>query len=116
MADEAVKNMRSFARLFPIGQPSAWRYQGLYHWVNGKSTQAHKAWRKSLEQAESLSMPYDLAFAQFEIGRHMTGQSNPATDADRQAHLEEARSIFAELNAASDLARTNAALAVSSNS
>jgi len=113
-ASRAVKNMRSFARLFPIGQPRSWLYQGLYHWLDRKPAKAQKAWQKSLEHAKKLSMPYDQALAHFEIGRHITGQPARANDNKRQAHLTQARDIFSELNAASNLASVEAALAVMS--
>ena len=111
-AGRAVKNMRSFGRLFPIGQPRSWLYQGLYHWLDRKPTKAHKAWQKSLEHAKKLSMPYEQALAHFEMGRHLSERMTPANDDERQAHLIQARDIFTELNAASDLARVEAALAV----
>ena len=69
------------------------------------------AWRKSLEHAKQLSMPFEQALAHFEIGSHLPEQTTPANDNERMAHLTQARDIFTELNAAADLARVEAALA-----
>ena len=110
-AGKVVKNMRSFARLFLIGQPRAWLYQGLYYCLDGKPAKANKAWRKSLEHAKQLSMPFEQALAHFEIGRHLPERTTLASDNERKAHLTLARDIFSELNAATELARVDKALA-----
>ena len=35
-ARQACKNLHSFAKIFPIGKPGAFLYQGLYDWLSGK--------------------------------------------------------------------------------
>jgi len=101
-ARQACKALHGYARVFPIGQPRAWLWQGLYDWLAGQPRKAHKAWRKSLAAAERLEMPYDQGLAHYEIGRHATGL-------ERQEHLARACAIFARLGAAYDLARAEAA-------
>jgi len=101
-ARQACKTLHDFARVFPIGQPRAWLWHGLYEWLAGQPRQAMKAWRKTLAAAERLAMPYDQGLAHYEIGRHATGP-------ERQEHLARARALFAQLGAAYDLARAEAA-------
>jgi DNA-binding SARP family transcriptional activator/predicted ATPase len=104
-ARQACQMMRAFARIFLFGQPCAWLYQGLYHWLEGKSAKAHRAWHKSLVTAGRLAMPYEQGRAHYEIGRHLSF-GNPA----RQEHLTYAMEIFTQLEAADDLSRAEAAL------
>jgi len=95
LADHACTALRSFARLFPIGQPQAWLWKGLRDWLAGKPSRAQAAWQKSLVRAERLEMPYEEGLAHFEIGRHL-----PATDPRRRRHLMRAGEIFSQLGAA----------------
>ena len=101
-AQRACRALQRFARVFPIGQPRAWLWQGMYEWLSGRPTRAHKAWQKSLASAERLKMPYEQGLAQYEMGRHMRG-------ADRQRYLTRASEIFSRIGATYDLARAQAA-------
>lgn len=105
LARQACKNLHSFARIFPIGKPGAFLYQGLYDWLSGKPKKAHKAWQKSLGHARALEMPFDEGLAHYEIARHL-----PPDDAARQAHLEQATTIFTELGTGYDLERAKGLL------
>jgi tetratricopeptide (TPR) repeat protein len=69
-AGQACQALRLYARAFPIGQPRAWLWQGLYEWLSGRPGRAKAAWRKSLAAAERLAMPYEQALALSELGRH----------------------------------------------
>ncbi len=98
------RSLHAFARQFPIGQPSAWQYQGLYDWLDGKPDRARRAWRKSLALARKLEMKYTEGQAHYEIGRHA------AAGPERRFHLERAAEIFGQLGAAYDLALAKSAL------
>ena len=100
LARRACKAMRSYARIFPIGTPARWLFEGLFSWLQGHSTQAMSLWQKSYLAAEQQMMPYFGARAQYEIGRHLN-RGNPL----RQKHLERAGETFQKLNAASEAAR-----------
>lgn len=104
-AKEACKILSQFAHVFPIGQPLAWLWQGLYDWLTGQPAKAHKSWEKSLAVAERLAMPYEQGLAHYEIGRHL-GMEDPA----RRKHLQQAGEIFTRLNAVYDLGRVQRAL------
>jgi len=101
-AQRACRTLQGFARVFPIAQPRAWLWEGLYAWLSGKPARAHKAWRKSLASAERLKMPYEQGLAQYEMGQHTTG-------ADRQRYLTCAGEIFSRIGATYDLGRAQAA-------
>mgnify|MGYP003291721007 CR=1 FL=1 len=91
---------RRYARLYPVGQPRAQLWNGLYAWLQGKRGVARRAWSKSLAYAQRLVMPYEEGLAHYEIGRHLD-PSDPA----RREHLTRACEIFTNLNAAFDLER-----------
>ena len=95
-----------YTRRLPIGQPSAWLWQGLYDWLAGKPSKAHTAWQKGLKTAAKLSMPYEQGLAHSAIGRHL-GADEPA----RQMHLTRACDIFTRLQAAYELGRAQQVLA-----
>jgi predicted ATPase/class 3 adenylate cyclase len=105
LARQACKSLYTYKRVFPIGQPEAWRDQGWYYWLTGKPGKAHKFWRKSLAAAERLGMPYAQALAHYEIGRHLA-----ADDPGRQEHLMRAQEIFNRLDAVYYLSRVETAL------
>jgi len=99
-ATKACKALSSYARVFPIGRPSAARYAGQLAWLKGRTRAAQKLWQKSLRAARSLNMRYDEALATVEIARHL-----PPEDASREGHLQLARTIFQELGASADMAQ-----------
>jgi hypothetical protein len=102
-ARRACKNLHNFARVFPIGKPSALRYRGLYDWLAGKPNKARRAWQKSLACTQALKMPFDEGLAHYEIARHL-----PLADQNRQVHLDQAIAIFADLGADYDLGQARA--------
>ncbi|MGB0385679.1 MAG: adenylate/guanylate cyclase domain-containing protein [Ardenticatenaceae bacterium] len=104
-ANQACQALRNYANRFPVAQPRAWLYRGVCHWLQGQRWRARRAWRKSLEHADKVDMPYEKALAHYEIGRLL-----PVNDAKRQEHLTQAIDIFARLDAAYDLARAQEAL------
>ncbi len=103
-AQQACAVLNRYARVFPIARPRAYLWQGLAHWLAGRSRRARRAWRCSLEAATRLHMPYEEALAHYEIGRHL-----PQGDPIRQRHLDSACEIFTRLGAYSRLASAQAA-------
>ena len=89
---KAVRGLRMFTP--PTGKSSAWRAQGRLDWYAGKMGKAMKAWQQSLKYAESIRMPFELALAHYEIGRHMT-----ADQPERDEHLYIAAEHFVALGA-----------------
>ena len=106
-ARQACNALQRFARVFPIGRPRAYLYQGWYEWLSGNRARAHKTWQQSVAAAERLAMPYEEGLAHYEIGRHREG-------AARQHHLARACEIFARLGASYDLSRAQSAVNMTS--
>jgi tetratricopeptide (TPR) repeat protein len=96
-ARRACKVLRA-ARIFPINQPAIWLWQGVHHWIEGRTAQAEKTWRKSLACAEELGIPYDQGRAHYQIGYHLAVE-HPA----RHEHLARAVQIFETLGTIYDL-------------
>jgi tetratricopeptide (TPR) repeat protein len=102
---QACKALHKYTRIFPIGQPHAWLWQGLYYWLSGKPSKAYKAWQRSLVAGERLGMLYEQGLTHYEMGRHLEIDSPM-----RPMHLTRACEIFSQLSAAYDLARAQAVL------
>jgi class 3 adenylate cyclase/tetratricopeptide (TPR) repeat protein len=89
-AQQAVRSLRRYARAFPIGQPRLLLCRGMLAWISRRPTQAQRAWRRSLDAAERLQMPYDQLLAHHQLGRH--GHAS-----ERGHHVTRAQQLFAEL-------------------
>ncbi len=92
-AQRACKTMWRYARVFPIGEPRAWQWQGLYHQIAGHPQQAQEAWGRSLKCAEQRSMVLEAAVTHLIIGQHLA-----ADDPARTGHLQTAH-VYFERNA-----------------
>jgi len=99
-ARRACKALRSYARVFPIGRPRAYLWQGLFEWLSGRPYLARDLWAKSLAAAQQLDMPYAQGLAHYELGRHLSPH-----DPARAEHLAQAEAIFSRLGATYDLDR-----------
>lgn len=95
-AQQACKALGGYARVFPIGRPRLYLWQGVYHWLAGRKNKAQKLWAKSLAAAQQLALPYDEALAHHEIGQRL-----PADNPERARHLQQAQEILARLGVAS---------------
>jgi tetratricopeptide (TPR) repeat protein len=93
----ALKALRGYARVFPIGQPRALLWQGVYQWAMGRQSSAYKLWAKSLALAEALDMPYAQGLIHYEIGRRL-----PPGESARDQHLRQAQEIFERLGVTYD--------------
>jgi hypothetical protein len=56
--------------------------------------------------AERLRMPYELARAHYELGRHLAGTARSPLGLDRAGHLERAAAGFRAAGCTADLRRT----------
>jgi len=63
-AQAGIKVLNSYARTYPFARPRALRNQGRQAWLSGNRQRAAKLWRKSLIQADALSMPDERAQTQ----------------------------------------------------
>jgi hypothetical protein len=95
LARQACRALHRYGRVFAIGQPRAWLYQGVYDWQKGQPARAYQAWHKSLALAGRLAMPFEQGLAHDQLGRRL-----PPGHPDRPEHQKRAESIFEELRAA----------------
>lgn len=94
-AGRACRTALRWGKSLRPGKPEALRLQGRYEWMKGNAAQARHWWGKSLAEAETLGMPYELGLTHLEIGQRL----------GERAHLEKAGAIFAPIGAEGDLAR-----------
>jgi tetratricopeptide (TPR) repeat protein len=73
LAEKAIKLLRAFQKVFPIGQPPAYYYQGWYEWLRDKPQNAIKFWRKGLEAAQKFNMPYEEGLIRVKLGIALKG-------------------------------------------
>jgi tetratricopeptide (TPR) repeat protein len=104
-AKKACSALRSFTRVFPIGQPMTWLRLGQYRHLAGDNTKAQAAWARGVTAARELKMPYPEGLIEFEIGCSIAAGST-----SRREHLQHACEIFRELGAAYDLGLAETAL------
>ncbi|HEU0295921.1 MAG TPA: adenylate/guanylate cyclase domain-containing protein [Anaerolineales bacterium] len=96
---KAIKLVRSFEKVFPIGQPHTPFYQGWYEWLSGDNQKAVKLWNKSLEAAQKFRMLYEEGLVRLKLGM---AETEPNI---RAAHLKRAIEIFETMNAPYELGK-----------
>ncbi len=84
------------AKVYRGALPHAYRVQGSYEWGNGRFAVARKWWQRSLFSAEKLGARHDLGMTYLEMGKR-TGDPHL---------LKRAETIFDEIGAKLDLAKT----------
>ena len=65
----AVKKLRAFSKVFPIGQPAAHRCAGGVKAQAGDVEAARKEWEQGIEIAAHLQMPYEEGRLRLSLGR-----------------------------------------------
>lgn len=87
-ARRALKALRRFARVYPIGWPQCLLIEGHFQYVAGRKTAALKAWRQAAGRASELDMPYEEALAHHAIARHAGGSEGTVAHASAAALFE----------------------------
>jgi len=105
------RNLIKFAGIFPSGQPRAFLYQGLWHWLEGDQKKAQHAWQKSLLLGEKYKSKFDQGLTNYEIGKHLSPGEISLHDWTGTQHLQRAEQIFEDLGAVYYLEQVNLALA-----
>jgi class 3 adenylate cyclase/tetratricopeptide (TPR) repeat protein len=104
-AIKAVARLGAFARGFPISRPRHLLGQARLRALKGSRRKAELLIAEAVETARRLALPYDLALAEFHLGRLTEG-------AARRAHLEDAAKGFEAVGAPGMAARAREALSV----
>lgn len=103
-AARGCQRMLLYAKIFPIGVPRACLVQGRQAWLQGKSAEALRTWKRGLAKAEELAIDWEIAGLSMALGVAL----GPTSDDGRRA-LERARGIYLtrtapwELNAVEQL-------------
>jgi tetratricopeptide (TPR) repeat protein len=97
-AEQAVKLLRAFEKVFPIGQPVTPYYQGWYKWLTGKPRAAIKSWKKGLEAAKKFKMPYEEGLIHLKLGSYSQEDLK-----ERRKHFERAIQVFEKMGALHEL-------------
>ena len=69
-AKTAIETLGRYGQVFPITKARALLWQALYLYLEGQQEKAKKLWQESLALATKLELPYDIALANYELGRH----------------------------------------------
>jgi hypothetical protein len=96
-AAAGLRRLRRYARTFPMARPRALACLGWSHWLHGRHGPAHRAWTRAIREAERLAMPWELANAHHQLGRHLAAGERSPLGLGPTEHLARARSIFEAL-------------------
>jgi predicted ATPase/DNA-binding SARP family transcriptional activator len=107
-AATGLRRLRRYARSFPMARPRALTCLGWSRWLDGQHRPALRAWARAVREAERLRMPYELARAHFELGRHLDAGQRSPLGLDRAGHLERALAGFEAAGCGADLRRVQA--------
>ena len=97
-AERALKLLRAFRKVFPIGQPYAHYYEGWYEELTGKPQTAVKSWRKGLEAAQRFNLPYEEGLIRVKLGSYLRDDPNACKE-----HFARAIQIFEKMGAVHEL-------------
>jgi len=101
LAEKAIKLLRAFKGVFPIGQPSLSYFIGWYESLNGRQPQAIRHWKEGLAAAQKFRMHYEQGLLHMKLGAIYVDDVTL-----QKEHLNEASRIFGEMDAVPMLRRT----------
>ncbi|HLO13631.1 MAG TPA: hypothetical protein VK206_02305, partial [Anaerolineales bacterium] len=106
LAEKAIKLLRAFQKVFPIGQPYAHYYEGWYEELTGRPQLAVKSWQKGLEAAQKFKLLYEEGLTRVRLGSSLHGDPIACKE-----HFERAIQIFEKMGAVHELWFVNKARA-----
>ena len=98
LAGKAVKLLRAFGKIFPIGQASLAYYQGWYEWLSGMQSRAIQSWRRGLDAAKKYRTLYEEGVLRARLAAVLTDAPE-----ERREHIQCAAQIFEKIGAIGDL-------------
>ena len=93
LAERALKLLRTFQGVFPIGRAYTAYYQGWYNELLGKPHAAIDAWRRGLEAAIKYNLLYEEGLLRLKLG----------TSELREDHLARAAEVFKAMGTAREM-------------
>jgi len=109
-AATGLRRLDRYSRTFPMARPRARLCLGAWQALEGHRRPAVRSWARAVEAAERLAMPWELAWGQLQLGRHLGPGERAPNGLDGAALLERAAAGFeamgcrAEVEPARDLA------------
>ena len=66
---QALRELKRYSRVFPIGEPQYELWAGVAHWLDGRKSLANLTWRKALATAGKLALRQDETMISAEMRR-----------------------------------------------
>jgi predicted ATPase/DNA-binding SARP family transcriptional activator len=89
-AAAGLRRLHRYGRAFPMALPRILLCDGDRHRLEGRRRQAARSWTRTVQAAERLAMPYELARADLGLGRQLAEAERSPLGLDRAAHLDRA--------------------------
>jgi hypothetical protein len=93
-ATAGLRRLERYARTFPMARPRARLGQGAWQALEGRRRAALRSWARAVEAAERLAMPWELAWGQLQLGRHLGPGERAPNGLDGPTLLERAAAGF----------------------
>ncbi|MET8153260.1 ATP-binding protein [Actinoplanes sp. NPDC049668] len=92
-AAASARRLRRYARRYPMARPRALLCLARQSWLDGRAA-ARRACARAAREAERLRMPYELARAHEELGRHLPAGRRSPLGLDGAEHRQRAIAGF----------------------
>jgi tetratricopeptide (TPR) repeat protein len=97
-AQKAMKLLRAFQKVFPIGESVTLYYQGWHDWLSDNYEKAIISLYNGMEAAQKFNMPYEEGLIRVRLASY--AQDNSDT---RKKHVQRAIEIFEKMGAIHEL-------------
>jgi hypothetical protein len=98
LTEKAIKLLKGFRTIFPIGRPYLALYTGRRYWNMGKHQKAVKTWETGLDAAKKYRLLYEEGLLRVRLATALKNEPD-----EQLVHLHCAAQIFAPMNAVRDL-------------
>jgi hypothetical protein len=96
-ASVGLRRLERYSRTFPMARPRARLCLGAWQALEGRRRAAVRSWARAVEAAERLAMPWELAWGQLQLGRHLGPGERAPGGLDPDALLDLAAAGFAAM-------------------
>lgn len=98
LSEKAIKLLKGFRTIFPIGRPYLALYTGRRHWNLGKRQKAATTWATGLAAAKKYQLRYEEGLLRVRLASALTDEPD-----EQLVHLHCAAQLFETMGAARDL-------------